>query len=137
MNLHENQAGGGAEQVAGMIAVLSHIDTAGFHGIDTALSSSSAEIDESWSGHVRNAWIAVAANDWPAPLQPLAKAFTDATAALTAALDRDDREAALAPARDSHVAQHRLSSAGWAYLAQRAGIQGEGDTHSHPHPRHP
>jgi len=117
-----------------MIAALSHIDAAGFHGIDMALGESSPIGDSAWSGQVRNAWIAAAAIEWPEPLQPLVKAFTDATATLTAALHRGDVVAASAPARESHAAQHRLSNAGWGYLAQAVGIQGEDDMHSPQHP---
>ncbi|MDQ6751843.1 MAG: hypothetical protein M3017_00140 [Actinomycetota bacterium] len=134
MNPHRNPGTQTATQTVGMIAVLSHIDSAGFHGIDMALGGATPTIDPSWSSHTHNARIAVAAIPWPDELRARAKSFADAAARLAAALDRGETMAAAAPAREVHAAWHTLSSAGWNFLAKTVGIQGEANTHPQQHP---
>jgi hypothetical protein len=113
-------AAGGAN--AGIVAAVYNIDGVGFHGIDEALAKPGANIEASWLGKVRNARIAVAATTWPKDLQPQAKAFGEATAALQTALEKDDAAGAAKPAHDSHEAQHDLSSDSYNYLAKASGI---------------
>lgn len=131
MKNHRNLGSQTATQAIGVIAVLSHIDSAGFHGIDMALGGASPTIDPSWSSHTRNALIAVVAIDWPDELRPQSKLFTDAAGRLTAALDEGDTKTAAGPAKEVHRAWHTLSSEGWSYLATIAGIQSEGDARQH------
>lgn len=107
---------------AGIVAALNNIDAVGFHGIDDALGKPGAKIEASWLGKVRNARIAVAATTWPKDLQPQAKAFVEAAAALQTALEKDDVAGATKPARDSHETQHELSADAYNYLAKGAGI---------------
>ncbi|WP_427016539.1 hypothetical protein ACQCSX_17675 [Pseudarthrobacter sp. P1] len=134
MNGHGSPGSETAAQTVGMIAALSYIDGAGFHGIDMALGSASPTIDPSWSGHAHNALIAVAAVFWPEELQPQATQFANAAGRLAIALEAGETSAAVLPAREVHAAWHTLSSVGWNHLAKTAGIHGEGDTDRHQHP---
>jgi hypothetical protein len=111
-----------SESPGSILAAMSLIDTAGFHGMDTGLNGATPAIDASWLGKTRNARIASAAITWPEELQPQAKAFTDAAARLQAALENDDAAAAAAPAHDTHETQHDLSADAYAYLGTKAGI---------------
>jgi hypothetical protein len=132
----EVQPGVGADdacQKTGMMAVLSHIDGSGFHGIDMALGAA-ATIDPAWQRSVRNAHIAVAVLRWPQELQALATTFTSAAGRLATALSRGDTQAAVEAAKEAHAAQHALSDGGWNYLGQSAGIADESDSHQHGHP---
>lgn len=133
MKLHRNPGSETATQVVGMIAALSHIDSAGFHGIDMALGGASPTINPSWAGHARKARIAAASISWPDGLQPQAKTFTDAAGRLAAALDGGDAKAAADPAGEVHASWHTLSNLGWNYLAETADIQKEGDANQHQH----
>lgn len=133
VKLHRNPGSETATRAAGMIAVLSHIDGAGFHGIDTALGGGSPSIDPSWYSHARNARIAAAAIPWPEELQPQAKSFTDAAGRLAAALVGGDTKAAAGPAREVHAAWHTLSNLGWNFLAGIAGIEKEDGAGGHRH----
>lgn len=136
MKHHEEPSRETAAQAAGMIAALSHLDGAGFHGIDMALHGAQAAIDPTWSELVRNARIAVAATIWPDDVRAKAEGFTTAAGLLAAALEQGDAKAAADHAREAHGAQHGLSSAGWSHLADTAGIPGEGGSHQHGHPHH-
>ncbi|QDG87100.1 hypothetical protein [Pseudarthrobacter sp. NIBRBAC000502770] len=137
MKLHRNPDSETAAQAGGMIAALSHIDSAGFHGIDMALGGASPTIDPSWAGHVRKARIAAASVSWPDDLQPQLTAFTDAAGRLAAALDEGDTKAASVPAREVHAAWHTLSNRAWNYLAKTSGIEKEGGPAGHQHHRAP
>lgn len=136
MKHHQEPRGEAAAQVADMIGALSHIDGAGFHGIDMALHEAQVGIDPTWSGVVRNARIAVAAVVWPDEVHAKAEGFTAAAGLLAAALEQGDAKAAADHAREAHGAQHGLSSAGWNYLAGTAGIRGEGGSPQQGHPHH-
>ncbi|MEY9776327.1 hypothetical protein [Arthrobacter sp. MW3 TE3886] len=123
-----------AVRTAGLIAALTYIDNVGFHGIATSLTGTAPRIDRSWPGLIRNSWTAVAAVDCPNELQTLAERFATAAQRLAAALDQRDLSATAEPAQELHVAYHALSDAGWAYLAQTAGIPEEDRTpHHHDH----
>lgn len=136
MKHHQEPSRETAAQTASMIAALSHLDGAGFHGIDMELHGAQAAIDPTWSGLVRNARIAVAATVWPDEVRAKAEGFTAAAELLAAALEQGDAKAAADHAREAHGAQHGLSSAGWSYLAGTAGIRGEGGSHQHGHSHH-
>lgn len=136
MKHHQEPRGEAAAQVAGMIGALSHIDGAGFHGIDMALHEAQASIDPAWSGVVRNARIAVAVVVWPDDVHAKAEGFTAAAGLLAVALEQGDAKAAADHAREAHGAQHGLSSAGWNYLAEAAGIRGEHGSHQHDRSHH-
>lgn len=134
MNYHGDPNVEAVVLTAGLVAALSYIDNVGFHGIATSLTETAPRIDRSWPGLIRNARTAVAAIGWPNEIQPLAERFTGAAGRLAAALDQRDISATAEPAQDLHVAYHALSDAGWAYLAQAAGIPEEDRTaHHHDH----
>jgi hypothetical protein len=117
-----------------IIAVVDHVDAAGFHAIDMALQDGAAQIEPGWAGAVRNARIAVAVLDWPEPLRAASDAFLAAAADLTAALTLGEPASASAAARRAHGTQHRLSNASWEYLAHATGIEAAGATpHAHEH----
>lgn len=123
-----------AVRTAGLIAALSYLDHVGFHGIATSLTGTAPRIDRSWPGLIRNARTAVAAIGWPDELQPFAERFAAAAGRLAAAVDQRDISGTAEPAQELHVAYHTLSDAGWAYLAQAAGIPEEDTTpHHHEH----
>ena len=111
-----------SNEAVAMLAPVTLIDGAGFHGIDTALAVPGAEIDPQWLGKTRNARIAVASTTWPDELKPQVQAFVDAAAQLQAALESDDAAAAAAAAHETHEAQHDLSVDAYNYLAGKAGI---------------
>ncbi|MBN9151174.1 MAG: hypothetical protein J0H56_07105 [Micrococcales bacterium] len=136
MRHHQKSKRETGAQNAGMIAVLSHIDSAGFHGIDMALHEAQTSIDPIWSGIARNARIAVAATVWPEKVRAKAERFTATAGQLAVALEQGDAKAAADHAREAHGAQHGLSSAGWNYLAGIAGIQGVDGSQEHGDPRH-
>jgi hypothetical protein len=111
-----------SNESAAILAPVTLIDGAGFHGMDTALAASGGTIDPQWLGKTRNARIAVASTTWPDELEAQAQAFVDAAAKLQAALESDDVAAAAAPAHDAHETQHDLSADTYNYLAGKAGI---------------
>ncbi|NKR13624.1 hypothetical protein QN084_12680 [Paenarthrobacter sp. R1] len=113
-----------------LLAVLTHIDTVGFHGIATALTGSEPKIDRNWAPLIRNARIAVAVTAWPDELRPAAERFVASVEQLTPVLERRDTAGVADPAKELHIAYHALSDAGWGYLASAAGIPG-GEEHGH------
>jgi len=119
-----------AVTAAGLLAVLTHIDTVGFHGIATALTGAEPKIDRNWAPLIRNARIAVAVTAWPDELQPAAERFMASAEQLTPVLERRDTAEVANPAKELHIAYHALSDAGWSYLASVAGIPG-GEEHGH------
>ncbi|MET3721926.1 MULTISPECIES: hypothetical protein [unclassified Arthrobacter] len=132
MTLNSNP-GETATQVVGMIAALSHIDSAGFHGIDMELRGESPIIDEFWSSRARAAQIAAASISWPDQLRPQAKLFSEVAGRLAAALSAGDAKAAAHTAREAHSAWHTLNTPAWSYLAKTAGLRKAGDTNQHQH----
>lgn len=109
---------------SGTLAALSIIDAVGFHEIDDGLNESpEQEIDPEWLGKVLHSQIAVASLTWPQPLQDEATTFIDAAERLVAALDADDPAQAAPAAKEAHEGQHELSTQGWAYLGEQAGIK--------------
>lgn len=134
MNHHKEPDIDAAVRTAGRIAALTYIDNVGFHSIATSLTGASPRIDRSWPGLIGNARTAVAAIDWPDEIQALAERFAAAAQRLASALVQRDISATAEPAQELHVAYHALSDAGWAYLAQAAGIPEDFRTrHHHDH----
>ena len=120
---------------AGVLVSLMLADRVGFHDVDDALNDSAPAIEASWLGATNHARIAAAAIHWPADLEAGAIAFVTAAADLASALEADDAAAAAPLATAAHDAQHELGSAGYAYLASMAGIDGAMamDGHDHTH----
>lgn len=116
-------ASSGAGSATSMMAALSYIDGAGFHGIDETLNKPGGQIDASWQGKTRKALVAAKAIEWPADLRGDAQAFSDAAGRLLAALGNDDAAGAAAPATDAHKTQHDLSNKAWEMLGKQAGVE--------------
>ncbi len=109
--------------LGGMLAALSILDSTGLHDIDETLNATPpGEIDARWLGRVQHAQIAVAAASWPAELQSDANALTVTLGELAAELEADSPATAAPIATRAHDEGHDFSGAGWAALAEAAGV---------------
>ena len=109
-----------------MLAALTVIDGAGFHGMDTALNTPGARIDAAWAGKTRRAIVAAKAISWPEEVRDEAVAFSEASTRLLTALEKDDAAGAAKPAKDGHDTQHDLSTKAWELLGTQAGVKAGG-----------
>lgn len=109
--------------LGGMLAALSILDGTGLHGIDETLNATPpGAIDAQWLGRVQHAQIAVATATWPAELQSGAEALVVTLGELAAKLGDDDGAGAAPLATRAHDEGHDVSGAGWAALAETAGV---------------
>jgi hypothetical protein len=111
-----------AVDVGAMLASLDILGSAGLHHMEMTLTVEGGGIEPAWLGSLRNARTAVAVIDWPEPLHELAEAFLAQSMPFEMALADDDAGQAAETVTPAHGAFHALSGAGFAFLAEQAGM---------------
>ena len=113
------------ESSAFEISVAQYVmDTAGFHGIDTALTEI-GEIDPTNASAVARVARVVASIQWPHDLAEGANRLLEVLTEFQTALGEDDAETATPLAGMAHEHQHDLSAAITAWLSGEMPMEGE------------
>ncbi len=108
--------------VGAMLAALDILGAAELHHMNTTLVQEGGEIAPAWLGRLRNARTAVAVVDWPEELHELVADFLEQSLHFEEALAEDDAVRAAETVTPAHGAFHALSGAGFALLAEQAGM---------------
>lgn len=107
------------------LAVAQYVmDTAGFHGIDEALSET-GEIDPAYASAVTRVARVVGSTQWPHDLSESAGHLLEVLTELQTALSEDDAEAATPLAGMAHDHQHDFSATITAWLSGEMSMEGE------------
>jgi len=115
---------------AAVLAAVTFLDTAGYHGIDDAINKDRTVPAAARSAALKGQAV-LKATAWPAELQPKADALAGILGELAAALEGDspDLAKAGAAAKKAHDAQHEFSDAAWGWLYEKAGVKGPAHAH--------
>uniref|UniRef100_UPI002ADD80F2 hypothetical protein n=1 Tax=Tepidiforma sp. TaxID=2682230 RepID=UPI002ADD80F2 len=126
----DDEAGSGS-QTAAVLAAVTFLDAAGYHGIDEAINNEKTVPATARSVALKGQAV-VKSTGWPAELEPQANALAGILGELAAALEGEspDLAKAGAAAAKAHDAQHEFSDAAWAWLFEQAGIAPPGG-HGH------
>jgi hypothetical protein len=109
-----------ATAIAGTLAVIDMIDSAGFHGIATDMATAT-EIPARLGGKMTNLVLAALATQWPAAVSTDAAAFIADVGALADALEAADLEDSRLASEAVHGSQHDLSKAVYQWLGGVSG----------------
>jgi hypothetical protein len=111
-----------ATAIAGTLAVIDMIDSAGFHGIATDMATAT-EIPARLGGKMTNLVLAALATQWPAAVSTDVAAFIADLGALADALEAADLEDSRLASEAVHGSQHDLSKAVFGALGGEAPAQ--------------
>lgn len=109
-----------ADTVAGTMAAIDLIDSAGFHDMAQDLAEAT-EINPRYASKVTNVLAATLVADWPEDIAGEVEAFAADLDALKTALEAEDLEGARAAGEAVHDTQHDLSVGAYAWLAGQSG----------------
>lgn len=110
-----------------MMHALLELSKLGLHDMDEGLSGDRT-IESDYIPNTRTAWRILALTDWHEDVRADAEAVRNEAAALLAALEAEDAEAAREHARALHEREHDFSGAAWELLESQAGIEEPGDS---------
>jgi hypothetical protein len=126
----DDDKGAEGTDTAAVLAAVTFLDSAGYHDIDDAINKEKTVPATARTKALKGEAV-LKATAWPSELKPKADALATILGELAAALEGDAPDLAKAgqAATKAHDAQHEFSDEAWAWLYEKAGV--EGPSHGH------